>query len=48
MPVRYHEDLDRSYAWVILTVSVLLQFFEHIATTGIFYVAILEKYQQGK
>ncbi len=48
MPLRYHADIDRGYAWIILAASVLLECVANIATTGIFYAAILEKYQKGE
>ena len=41
-----HRDIDGGFAWFILAACIIMTCFEHIATTGIFYMAILEKYQR--
>ncbi len=41
-----HSEVDRGYAWLILVAGLILTCFEHIPTNGIFYMAILEKYQR--
>ncbi len=40
-------DVDNGYAWIILFVSFTTEIVAHLGTPGIFYMAILEKYQQG-
>ena len=40
------EDIDGGHAWLVLAACITVTCFEHIATTGIFYMAILEKYQR--
>ncbi len=40
-------DVDQGYAWVILTICVISQCFEYVATIGIYYMAILRKFQRG-
>ncbi len=39
-------DIDQGFAWCILAACIILTCFEHTATTGIFYLAILEKYHK--
>ncbi len=39
-------NIDAGYAWLILVACVMITCFEYAATTGIFYMAILEKYQR--
>ncbi len=39
-------EVDGGYAWLILAAGLILTCFEHIPTNGIFYMAILEKYQR--
>ena len=40
-------DVDHGFSWVILLICVISQCFEHVATVGIFYMAILQKFQKG-
>ncbi len=42
-----HRDMDGGFAWFILAACIIMTCFEHSATTGIFYMAILEKYQRS-
>ncbi len=39
-------NIDTGHAWIILVAGIIIMCFEHAATTGIFYMAILEKYQR--
>ncbi len=39
-------DIDGGHAWLILVVGIIMTCFESINTLGIFYMAILEKYQR--
>ncbi len=41
-------NLDQGYAWVILFACVCANSFQNIGTPGIFYKAILHKYDRGE
>ena len=40
--------MDKGYAWCILCVATLTGCFEQVGTPGIFYMAILKKFNEGK
>ncbi len=39
-------SMDSGHSWLVLALCVVLTCYEHIATTGVFYMAILEKYHR--
>ncbi len=43
----YHHKVDEGFAWIILIICVVAQCFEHVATAGIYYMAIIHQFYEG-
>ncbi len=42
-----HQNVDEGFAWIILIICVIAQCFEHVATAGIYYMAIIHRFHRG-